>query len=485
MSTLLERARELLIRTITCYRDDPRTAAWLRGRLERIEQPLRIAVTGRVQSGKSTLINAFVGEPLAPTATEENTQVNTLYQYGPEPKVLVHTPHGSVQTIPMSTVDDETIRRLQHWRPDEVSRLVVEAPSPGLRAVSLLETPGVASTAVRETGQTALAQVLAEADAVLYLTRHPHEADLQFLQAAHELRTARRAPINTLVAISRADEAGASGSEALTAAEGVAEQHRTDPALQSYAQHVVPVIGLLGQAVHTMTEQDIATLRELLKLSEEDLQSLLLSADRFAHGKAPDSLPTEHRQALLVRFGHYGVQRALVALREGAEDAAQLRAEMLEASGMNALQGAVHQQFVERQDALRARSALLAVDMVLRANPKPAAQRLHGEFEWVLANAHEWDELRLLSALDSGQLRFARPLQAAAKRLLGAGGSDPASRLGCDEDAPADELAQAAARALAQWREQHAHPLHDRAHREAARTVLRTCEHLTTELAAG
>ena len=150
MSTenLLERARALLIRTMTFYRDDPRTSTWLRGRVERLDQPLRIAVSGRVKAGKSTLINALVGEELAPTDAEERTQVNTFYQYGPEPKILVHTPHGAVQNVPVSTLDAATIRDLQHWRPDEVARLVIEAPSPGLQAISLIETPGLASSAV-------------------------------------------------------------------------------------------------------------------------------------------------------------------------------------------------------------------------------------------------------------------------------------------------------------------------------------------------
>lgn len=481
-TALLERARGLLMRTMTAYRDTPRTATWLRDRLERLDQPLRLAVTGRVQSGKSTLINALIGERLAPTDTEESTQVNTLYRYGPEPKIMVHTPHGAVQNIPVTTLDDETIRQLQHWRPDEVSRLVIESPSPGLRAISVLETPGVASTAVRETGRSALAQVLSEADAVLYLTRHPHQTDLQFLQSAHELRTARRAPINTILAVSRADEDGSGGAEAIAAAERVAERYRSEPVLRSFAQHVIPVAALLGEAVTTMTDQDLETLRELTKLSENDLNSLLLSADRFGRGKAPDSLPSENRQQLLTRFGHFGVQRALTSLREGVTDPQRLREDLLEASGMNALQEAVHQQFVERQDALRARSALLAVDMVLRANPRPDTQRLHGEFEWLLANAHEWDELRLLSAMDSGQVRFKRPLQSEAKRLLGTAGADTASRLGCVPNTAANDLADAAAQALARWREQNAHPLHDRAHQEAVRVVLRTCERLTAEI---
>lgn len=473
---LLDRARALLIRTMTFYRDDPRTSTWLRGRLERLDQPLRIAVSGRVKAGKSTLINALVGAELAPTDAEERTQVSTFYQYGPEPRILVHTPHGTVQNVPVTTLDAGTIRDLQHWRPDEVARLVIESPTPGLQSITLIETPGVASAAVQETGRSALAQILSEADAVLYLTRYPRQTDLQFLQSVNELETARRVPISTIVAFSRADETGDGGPDGLQAAERIAETYRNDPTLRSFTQHLIPVVGLLGQAVATMTDEDFTALGNLSRLSENDLDALLLSADRFINSKI-ESTPGPVRQRLFERFGQYGLRRALTLLRSGVERK-DLRAALLEESGLNTLHETLHQQFVERQDALRARSALLAVDMVLRANPRPGVQQLRGEFERLLLNSHEWDELRLLSALDSGQVRFPRPLQAEAKRLLGANGTSAYARLGRDETTLAVDLADEAAAALARWRQQSVNPMHDRVHRDAVRTVLRSCERL-------
>jgi len=475
-SSLLERSRALLIRAMTFYRDDPRTAGWLRGRLERLDQPLRIAVSGKVKSGKSTLINALVGQHLAPTDAQESTQVNTFYQYGPEPRITVHTPHGSTQNVPVTTLDPATIRDLQRWRPDEVARLVIEAPVPGLQAISLIETPGVSSSAVQETGRSALAQILSEADAVLYLTRYPQQTDVQFLQSVHELQLARRAPINTIIAFSRADETGNGGSGAVPSAEKISQRYRDDPTVRSFAQYVIPVVGLLGQAAATMTDDDFNTLVALRRLPEKTLEALLLSADRFANSTTPESVPASVRQGLLDRFGRYGVAQALTALGEGVSDPKKLSAALLEASRLNDLQEAVYQQFIERQDALRARSALLAVDMALRANPRPGVQQLRGEFEHLLANAPEWEEQRLLSALNSGQLSFPRQLQAEARRLLGENGPDAAARLGQDADALDSIMADEATSALARWREQAVNPLLDREHREAARVVLRSCE---------
>ncbi len=470
---------------MTFYRDDPRTAGWLRERLERLDQPLRIAVTGRVKSGKSTLINALVGQQLAPSDAEERTHVTTVYQYGPEPRITVHTPHGATQNVPVTTLDISTIRNLQRWRPDEVSRLVIEAPFPGLQAITLLETPGVSSSAVTETGRSALAQILSEADGVIYLTRHPHQTDLRFLESMHELRITRRAPINTILAISRADEAGSGGSDSVPAADKTARRYRDDSRVRTFAQYVLPVAGLLGQGAAELTAEEVTALTELARLDSGQLEELLLSADRFATNTFPETVPPETRSRLLERLGRFGVERAIGLISEGTRDLKKLRPALLDESRLNELHEAVYQQFVERQEALRARSVLMAVDMVLRANPRSGAQQLNGEFEHLLSNSHEWDELRLLSALRSGQVRFDRHDRESAERLLGAHGDQRQSRLGCTSEASEATLADAASSALTHWRELAANPMHDRLHQEAMRTVLRSCERLIARQVQG
>ena len=47
----------------------------------RLEEPLRVAIAGRVKAGKSTLLNALVGERLAATDAGECTRVVTWYRH--------------------------------------------------------------------------------------------------------------------------------------------------------------------------------------------------------------------------------------------------------------------------------------------------------------------------------------------------------------------------------------------------------------------
>ena len=84
--SLTAAARTLVQRAVDVYADRPVVAGWLAGQIARLDEPLRIAVAGKVKAGKSTLLNALVGEQLAPADAGECTRVVTWYRDGPPPR---------------------------------------------------------------------------------------------------------------------------------------------------------------------------------------------------------------------------------------------------------------------------------------------------------------------------------------------------------------------------------------------------------------
>src|SRR5947209_17659763 len=70
-----------------------------------MEQPLRVAIAGRVKAGKSTLLNALVGEELAPTDAGECTQVPWWFHDGVTYRATLHPRSGPPQAARVTRTD--------------------------------------------------------------------------------------------------------------------------------------------------------------------------------------------------------------------------------------------------------------------------------------------------------------------------------------------------------------------------------------------
>ena len=64
---------------------------------DRLGQPLHVAVAGRVKSGKSTFVNALLGQRVARTDARECTRAVTWFRYGPSEKITVVTRDGVLE----------------------------------------------------------------------------------------------------------------------------------------------------------------------------------------------------------------------------------------------------------------------------------------------------------------------------------------------------------------------------------------------------
>jgi hypothetical protein len=471
---------------------DRRSAEALDEALRRAGEPLRVAIAGRVKAGKSTLLNALVGDELAATDAGECTRVVTWFRNAHTYRVEMHPREGDVRQLSFRRRDGALEIDLDGTPVEEVDRLVVWWPSARLEDVTLIDTPGIGSITTDMAARTYEFLVgdgddePGAADAVLYLLRHLHGTDVRFLEAFHDDEMVNGTPVNAIGVLARADEIGGCRLGAMETADRVARRYRDDPRIRHLCRVVIPVAGLLAQAGATLREDEFRQLATIAADRQNDLVEVVLTVDRFVSPDTDVGVPAEARRRLLDRLGLFGVRFSLDLLRRRqVASSPELATALLDTSGIAELRRALHTQLMGRSQALKARSSLAALNALLHTSPWPDAGRWQMRVERIQSGAHEIVEIQLLTDLWMGDLVVRDEDQAAEMaRLLGGDGTTATARLGLPEDAPLAEQRAAALSARERWMHVAEHPLSSARLRSAAREVARTCEGVLVRMAA-
>ncbi|WP_222706479.1 dynamin family protein [Aeromicrobium terrae] len=486
-SAAMTTARDLLDLAIRAYRREPEILETLQAHRVRLDEPLRVALVGSVKAGKSTLLNALLGEHLAPTDARECTRVVTWYRHGSTPQVVAKPVNGSPENLPVHRQHGRLELDLGDATADSLERIDVTWPADPLAELILVDTPGTVSISESISSRTqkflAPPDGVSEADAVIYMLRSLHLSDVEFLHDVknHHGRADGSAP-RSIAVLSRADELGGGRLDAMVSVNAAAAKLRTDPALDGVCEALVPVAGLLALASTTLRQSEFSAFVALEKLPRDEREALLASVDRFITAE-DENLPSPRVRASLVeRFGVYGIRLAIAVLRTGIKDAPTLSAELVRRSGLDELRRVIDVHFQQRHAELKAHSAISAVYRVLQDNPREHTQELLEDAEEFLANAHAFREMRLISHVRSVKLALAPEELEELIRLTGGNGTSPKQRLGLDEDVDDLTAHRAAYDALWAWTERAEHPLIDRDTAAACRVVRRSCEGILDEL---
>src|SRR5207344_2511420 len=108
MSALLgDQVRALLAEAVIVYAGRPAEAS-LYAVAAQFEEPLRVAIAGRVKAGKSTLLNALVGDQVAATDAAECTRVVTWYWNGVTYRAWAIPREGEPEQLPFERTETAT-----------------------------------------------------------------------------------------------------------------------------------------------------------------------------------------------------------------------------------------------------------------------------------------------------------------------------------------------------------------------------------------
>ncbi|MDT0223643.1 GTPase [Gordonia sp. AC31] len=372
--------------------------------------PPRVVVVGRLKAGKSTLVNALIGAPVAETAALEATNVVTVYRDGSpsraEVLALDSTRHraalrpGAGIELPIPSAE---VAYVDRWLPSAALRELTLIDTPGLSTLTAANDAATRRVMIDGFEQTRTASIDADA-AVFLFDAAPRVDEIEFL---HRLPFT---PLTMLGVLSRADSFGEGAfgrRDPLTHAAA----HATAMAgpLAGIVHAIVPVSGLMAQTSHTgmLTERHAALLAQLRDVPPLDVLRIFDSEDPTSGG-----VPPAERRELLALLGEYGV---LNGRRIAADGAAALNTWLAERSGIAALRHALtaatgrfavlHRahRILARLDQLAfthpARDHIRTLTAGLRADPALAAVTVLEDYQRMLdvdPDAAVTDELRTI-----------------------------------------------------------------------------------------
>jgi GTPase SAR1 family protein len=187
-----------------------------------------IVVLGQYKRGKTTFINALIGENLLPTAIVPLTNVATRVRHAPHPSAHVTFLDGRTEERPLEDLHLYTTERGNPGNAKRVLLVEVEFPAAALRDGTMItDTPGIAS--IFEQNTRAAMEYIPQADAAIFLVNADppiSEAERTFLKEVRPYLAKLFFVQNKIDQVSPEDQ-----EESLAFTRGVIEETMGDPGI--------------------------------------------------------------------------------------------------------------------------------------------------------------------------------------------------------------------------------------------------------------
>ncbi len=335
----------------------------LRQLSDSLSKPFTLAVFGRMKTGKSSLINALVGKPLAITGVEEATATLNWISYGCSPQgdtVLVHWKDGRVEPI--------AFERLMDWsgknadvleRVSQTAYLQLFADAERLKEVQIVDTPGTGSVAdeheqIAQQFLSPRAGIESEeegkkSDALLYVFPPvARERDEDSLAEFRKSRLPGSDPYNSIGVLHKWDGLESDDLEA----EASRKAQRLREALADVVCDVIPVSAPLAMVARHADDGFLDDVLELVGLKNPE--------DRLGRALRRDSRWDEDPGRARVRKAYplpwvSFVRLVRLLMQSSCSSAAEARLSILGASGIERLESELDRRFFRRAALIKQR----------------------------------------------------------------------------------------------------------------------------------
>jgi hypothetical protein len=344
----------------------------------KVEQPCVLAVVGRMKAGKSTFINALLGQDVAKVGVTETTATINRFCYGtpadPQRPVRCRWRGGRYEDVSRDFLDSlqgndaESLRRAER-----IDCLEYLLPNALLHDVTLVDTPGTAAVVDEHQNRTAeflnlqrqlrdrhgqdTQRIGSDADAVIYLIGQvPRATDQAFLEEFGQATGGQARALNAIGVLAKIDLQPEILARRTELAGKIARQ------LQANLNTVVPVSAGLHQASLGLRAQDHRGLLRLIaglrQIPPRRLDKLLDSDELYEMDFDDCPITVDERRALRGDMP-WTVFTTIARLAADPDlDAAAIAGRLDELAGFTPLREVLERHFFKRARFLRSYAVL-------------------------------------------------------------------------------------------------------------------------------
>lgn len=514
--SLKSQVYQLIEDTIRLCNGCPESGA-LKKRLEemkaRLDMPLRVAVAGIMKAGKSTFMNALIGDNLVYTGNLETTYTVCWFKYAQKPFITVCFRDGETMEDAYENLARWSVRTYEKENPriNDVEYLVVHYPNEVLKKLEFIDTPGLNSkygTDAQNTldfldirGSEDTIREASMADAIIYaFSRSAGGFDEELLKAFQQGGSRMSSPINSVGILTKPDVTGIwhidGDMTPVQAAFPVAEGIMRNDNMKRLVYAAFPVCAKPVEGFFALREEDWQVLDRLAAVSRDEAVDMLFDAESFAN--SVDSLFMEYgdaetRSRLIGLLGQYGILEICQQLSDGKKRD-EIKGILSEKCGMADVRSMLLSHFGNRTFLIKSQfifSHLKALSRELRRANRDNShlinicEELDNRIDELMTGVQTLNELRILQYYYNGQLKFLDGDEFEDfMQVTGEYGREPEKRLGVNGSVSMYELMVIAKEKTEKWHEKASAFMMQGTYVDAAATIARSYEYIYYYLSA-
>ncbi len=422
-----------------------RLASVFSASINKLDEPMQLAIIGKISSSKSTLVNALLGkDELMSTGQKEVTYNVGWLKYGkPESDIIIHYKDDSSPCYKKYSEFAKLSVESHSEELDKISYIETFDDSDILKEISIIDTPGLDALRGKDSQNTLDFINQVRPDAVIMLFTHSVAENT--LDVVRQFNAGTNlSPLNAIGVLSKIDvlwqEAIPRDKSALQIGQRmVGNRLRKDEMLRKTLFNLYPISALLFLASTTIEKRDLEDIRRSYTEAPDAFRKSLNSMPRFM-SEEEMTLSLDRRKELLDKMGLYGIW--LIVQSFNSNEAIQLdeiKKLFFRESGAETFVKIIHNHFGSRAKLIKLESIYQhiqqsiqsmrgeAKDISLRNVLSTIEQKVSEVFSSLV---HEHNEYEMLNHIYAGELELEEEVKEEFCRLCGERGISAPERLG-------------------------------------------------------